>query len=618
MKNLLLITIILLLFSGINSCVDNFLEKPDTSGTVELDQIFSNSLNAEAALFYCYRNVLKHGWPTGIGLSHGSLANISGELARGYDWHSTYTINNIGLGPTGAQPSNESSGTAGADCMPQTWEYIRACFIVKENIHKATDMDETMKDYIRGEATGLIAYRYMGMFYRYGGVPIVEKSFLPSEDLNIPRASLEQTLEYIIELCDEAYDKLPDSWAGIEGGKNIGRLTKGVALAMKARTLMYAARPLFNSSTPYLPLSGHEDLICFGNADPTRWQDAIAANEAVLSWATTNGYKLINTGGAGEGNPNPNAAHDYGTACSEMNNQEVILAYKFDTGSDNWLARSYNNSPYWTSFRFDTDLTGMLGNFLESYYDKNGNDINWPKVGDASERPISDWIEKIENIEPRFKMDVLAPGMNGLANPDDNNWQPDGWGRPLSNYETGGAGATSSNAFPNSTDMGYGCGYSTKYYYKAGPRVWFEPPLFRLAETYLNLAEAYNEANDPTNALKNLNMVRNRAGLPVITVTDKEQLQKIIWREKAIEFFNENHRYYDVKHWKHPDIGTEIIGGQRRELQFLRTTSGNIMSVFVSYWMANTYVSFWHPKMFLEPFHQNEINKGITIQNPGY
>ena len=63
-------------------------------------------------------------------------------------------------------------------------------------------------------------------------------------------------------------------------------------------------------------------------------------------------------------------------------------------------------------------------------------------------------------------------------------------------------------------------------------------------------------------------MVHNRAGLPSITETDKTKLREIIQREKAIEFYNENHRYYDVKHWKHKDIANGIIGGNMRELQF--------------------------------------------------
>ncbi|HRP56432.1 RagB/SusD family nutrient uptake outer membrane protein [Agriterribacter sp.] len=171
----------------------------------------------------------------------------------------------------------------------------------------------------------------MGMFYRYGGVPIVAKSFLPNDDMNIPRASLQETLDYILALCDEAIAGLPDTWSA----QYYGRFTKGAAMAIKARTLQFAARPLFNTGAPYLDFGENNKMISFGSQDNTRWDKAIAANEAVLSWAQANGYALINTGGAGTGKPNPNALNDYGTATSVPGNSEVLLACKVDENMSN-------------------------------------------------------------------------------------------------------------------------------------------------------------------------------------------------------------------------------------------------------------------------------------------
>ena len=101
-------------------------------------------------------------------------------------------------------------------------------------------------------------------------------------------------------------------------------------------------------------------------------------------------------------------------------------------------------------------------------------------------------------------------------------------------------------------------------------------------------------------------------------MTGKEALRSEIQREKALEYFEENHRYYDVKHWKHPDIGTKILGGDMTEISFLREGGSNTMDALVSYWDAYSYTGYWHPKWFLEPFLQTEVNKGIIVQNPGY
>ena len=123
------------------------------------------------------------------------------------------------------------------------------------------------------------------------------------------------------------------------GKEKTGRLTRGAVLAIKARALMFAARPLFNSSKPYLDNGEHNDLICFGNENVSRWNDVITPMR-LCSITGSNGYELI-TGGAGLGQPNPNALKDYGTATSTPSNNEVLLAYKINS-TNQWNARKCN------------------------------------------------------------------------------------------------------------------------------------------------------------------------------------------------------------------------------------------------------------------------------------
>jgi hypothetical protein len=590
---------------ALTSC-DFFLQKPDTTGTVDRDAVFSSKKNAEAALMSCYTNALIHGLPGGMGIAHGTLGSISGEINRGYDWHGTYKVAQAGLSVNGADGSD-----AGADHYGNNWRFIRQCFIVKENIDQVVDMDQKDKDAIKAEVTALIAYRYMGMFYRYGGVPIVTKSFEASDDLTAGRATLEETLQYILDLCDEAHAGLPAKW----DAANTGRMTQGAVLAIKARALMFAARPLFNSATPYLDNGELNNLICFGKEDKERWKDAIDANEAVLSWASGNGVTLINTGGT----PNANAFVDYATATSTPANAEIILAYKRNSTDmySNYISYYHNCSPYWTYNRYDTDNTGVLSNHVKMYYKNDGSEMSWPAVGDAAPRNGSDWIANIGSIEARALADIKFGGFDAKNNEGNTSWSNLGWNR--GGYD---AKTSSGNAFPNSVGgTGQACGERTKFYYNAGSRTWFEFPLFRLAETYLNLAEAYNEYGNPTKALENLNKVHNRAGLPSITEKDQAKLRAIIQREKAIEFFCENHRYFDVKHWKHKDIANGICGGSMRGFTYnikADATWPYAAANIETYWEAELYQAFWSPAMFLEPFPQSEVNKGTTTQNPGY
>jgi hypothetical protein len=590
---------------ALTSC-DFFLQKPDTTGTVDRDAVFSSKKNAEAALMSCYTNALIHGLPGGMGIAHGTLGSISGEINRGYDWHGTYKVAQAGLSVNGADGSD-----AGADHYGNNWRFIRQCFIVKENIDQVVDMDQKDKDAIKAEVTALIAYRYMGMFYRYGGVPIVTKSFEASDDLTAGRATLEETLQYILDLCDEAHAGLPAKW----DAANTGRMTQGAVLAIKARALMFAARPLFNSATPYLDNGELNNLICFGNEDKERWKDAIDANEAVLSWASGNGVTLINTGGT----PNANAFVDYATATSTPANAEIILAYKRNSTDkySNYISYYHNCSPYWDYNRYDTDNCGVLSNHVKMYYKNDGSEMSWPAVGDAAPRNGSDWIANIGSIEARALADIKFGGFDAKNNEGNTSWSNLGWNR--GGYD---AKTSSGNAFPNSVGgTGQACGERTKFYYNAGSRTWFEFPLFRLAETYLNLAEAYNEYGNPTKALENLNKVHNRAGLPSITEKDQAKLRAIIQREKAIEFFCENHRYFDVKHWKHKDIANGICGGSMRGFTYnikADATWPYAAANIETYWEAELYQAFWSPAMFLEPFPQTEINKGTITQNPGY
>ena len=598
---------------GLFSCQDTFLQMPDTTGTVDLEEVYGSAKNAKSALMTCYREALIHGLPGGWGVGHGTLGALCGEVSRGYSWHGTYTITQSGLDVNGTDGSD-----AGSEHFGNNWSYIRDCFLVKTNIDRVPDMTQEEKNYIKAEATALVAYRYMGMFYRYGGLPIVRKDFANAADpaVNVGRSSLEETLDYILELCDEAYDGLPEGdWSAADQG----RMTRGAVLAIKARTLLFAARPLFNSATPYLS-GAHNELVCFGSYDENRWQQAIEANEAVLTWAAANNYALINTGG-GEGEPNPNAFDDYATATSTPANREVLLAYKCnETNMWSWPGSAifyYNNySPYWSNNRYDTDQSGLMTNFLELYYKADGSDYtNWPGLDDSAPRSAEEWLANIEAIEPRAQADNIFIGFDAFNNRGNSRWTALEWNRQTAN-------ASKDNNFPGAQGEGKGCAAPTKFYYNAGSRVWYEQPLFRMAEFYLNLAEAYNEKGNSVKALENLNKVHNRAGLPSVTETDPTELRKLIRRERAIELYRENHRYYDVKHWKDENIANGIIGGRMRELQFKiksdHSGSFNLREGIESYWDAVAYESTWNPKMYLEPIPQSEINKGMLTQNPGY
>ena len=577
---------LIIVFYGwcIMACTDNILQKPFGSDLL-VDSIFSSEQKAMGAIAQAYSNSLIAGitlmdWDNDrkYGLRAGTLSHISGELnALKYNWEDGWLISHNGM------TADDGSGKPRSDdSFGFNYTAIRHNYLVIENIDKVADMTEEEKQEVKAEMKALTAYRYEEMFKRYGGVPIVTKSLNTSDEIQIPRASLEEVLDHIVTLCDEAATGLPDSYPD----KFKGRVTKGVALAIKAEALLFAARPLFNNSTPYMSLGGHEELICFGEENPERWQDVIVAAEAVLGWARENGCYLIHTG---------SPLDDYGTACATPSNPEVLLAYKSQYASG-------NNGNYYDPHGESGGANGMSYYQLTRYVKADGTEQTWPET---ETRPYAEYQEKIEEMEPRYKASAMGAGIDAWNNPNSEYWS--------SRVVTDGStweGRSGTEA----------CGRRVKFWYHAGTRNWFEFPIYRLAEFYLYLAEAYNEVGNSAKALENLNLIRSRAGLPPVTDRNKEVLRKKIQREWAVEFYEEGHSLYDVKHWKLENIDKEIIGGQRKSFIFTYVNGDYAFepSGYVTYGVKDVYTAFWSVNQYLSPFPVKEVNIGYLVQNPGY
>ena len=578
MKKYFSIIIVCSIVFSLVSCGDEFLKKPFGSD-LDTEKVFSSQEIALAAIAEAYYRSLMSGitlkgsgtWD--YGLSGGTLSHLAGELCNNgaANWVGVATITNGGL--SASRPTDDNFGF--------NYKAIRHCYLVIENIDQVPDMTEEEKDQIKAEMKTLIAYRYEEMFKRYGGVPIVEKSLTLQDDQRIPRSGLQEVLDHIITLCDEAYQVLPDVYPD----KFKGRVTKGVALAIKAEALMYAARPLFNNSVPYMDLGANNSLICFGNYSEQRWKDAVAASEAVIQWAEKFNYRLINTG---------RPLDDYGTAVSTPNNPEVLLAFK-RTEDDIYSCRTQTGG-----------AQGMSYNLLLQYMKANGTEQTWPN--DDEVRPYSEYVTKIEEMEPRYKASAGAAGIDPWNNPNDESWR---------SYRLSGIPSW----FNSGRNCEY-CGRRVKFFYHAGTRTWIEFPVYRLAEFYLNIAEAANQIGNTDVALENLNVIRERAGFGKNSVTERDsyKLTKIIQREWAVEFYEECHRLYDVKHWKLEDIGNGIIGGPQKGFYYTYNKSepAYYAEHYVSYSVQERYYGTWAPYMYLNPFPQDEVNKGYLIQNPGY
>jgi hypothetical protein len=577
------------------SCQKQFLEKP-TGSDLNVDSIFATKATALGPIAQAYSQALAVGFPfykwilqvkeppnDEYGMLHGTIANIANESYYNYNWAYDYKIYTGGM-----TADNGTGAPLTEDAYIWNWTAIRACYLTLENIDLVSDMSETEKNQVKAEMKTLIAYRYQEMLKRYGGVPIVTKSLTVADDIKIPRSSIEEMVNFITGLCDEAAPLLPNSYPD----DMVGRVTAGVALSIKAEALMFAARPLFNSSTPYLSLGGENDkFVSYGNYDANRWQKAVDANLAVLNWAAANNHHLINTGSPME---------DYGVATSEPGNPEIILAYKYQyptNGGISWNTGLY----YWFNPHADYGKEIPISfNMLQQYRKIDGTDQTWTTASTAeTAAPYSEYSSKCDELEPRFKASVAKIGGDALNNPGDLTWKSNIIGAPVGSE---------------------GCGVKIKFWANAGARNWFEFPIYRLAENYLNLAEAYNELGNSGESQKYLDIIRERGGIAKVTESNKDLLRQIIQKEWAVEFFQESHRLYDIKHWK---IASQIMGVPRERFRYTYSSGkptgpNKVAADFAGYYKDSFVTGFWSPSQYLVPFPVKEINKGYLVQNPGY
>jgi hypothetical protein len=90
--------------------------------------------------------------------------------------------------------------------------------------------------------------------------------------------------------------------------------------------------------------------------------------------------------------------------------------------------------------------------------------------------------------------------------------------------------------------------------------------LLRLAEFYLDFADAENEIKGPSQSIIDaLNTIRRRATMPDYTVAqfggDKAKLRGRIRNERRVKLCFEEHRFYDVRRWKILDQTDQVMTG---------------------------------------------------------
>jgi hypothetical protein len=134
---------------------------------------------------------------------------------------------------------------------------------------------------------------------------------------------------------------------------------------------------------------------------------------------------------------------------------------------------------------------------------------------------------------------------------------------------------------------------------------------FRLGEIYLNYAEALNELGDETTAKSYLNDIRDRAGMPDVTISGKDALRTKIQEERRVELVFEQHRYFDVRRWM---IAPTALNRNANGIVIKDPLSGP-----ATYERNKIQDRKWDNKMYFLPIVQDEMNRNKNlVQNPLY
>ncbi len=400
----------------------------------------------------------------------------------------------------------------------------------------------------RAEARFLRAYFHFELLKRYGPIPIVTSTLSINGNYeNTPRPTMKEVVDFIAKECDIAADTLElTPWRNVNDA--FGRATKGAALALKSRLLLYAASPLY---------------VDFGDTneankptDVALWKSAADAAKAVID---LNQYEL---------------ASSYADLFkNDFQNKEYIFVRRYVANSD------FEKSNFPVSFG-GKGGTNPSQNLVDDYEMLDGTPFDWNDPAKAA--------QPFENRDARLGATILM------------NMAPFK-GKKVATYPEGADASPN----PNATKTGY---YLRKFLNEdvniqtGGSSSGHVVPLFRLAEIYLNYAEALNEC-DPTNpdiALY-LNKVRNRASLPNVSALSQEQMRAVIQHERRVELAFEEHRSWDVRRWK---IASSTLGAPLMGVQIERKPLGGY-----TYMPVKVEQRVFQPKMYWYPIPQSEVLK---------
>lgn len=407
------------------------------------------------------------------------------------------------------------------------------------------------------QARFLRAFFYYELIRRYGQVPLLGDKILTLEEINNVRSnSFEEVAEYIVNECDLIVDDLPVDYS-LFSGDQAGRITKGTAMALKARVLLHAASPLHNP-----------------NNVQEKW---IASAKASWSIIEKGWYSLES---------------DYKNIVNNSSTNELIFGRR--RGQENSFERR----------NFPVGYVGALPgncptqNLVDCYRMLNGKKFD---AADSGYNPDDPYAQR----DSRLLKTVIV---------NNSDWK----GRKVELWNGGLDGLPKEYASETGYYLKKYVVESVNLDPAYTTTATHLVVIFRYGEVLLNYAEAMNEAYGPTYSSSELGMsaydavklIRSRSDMPNFQDgLSKEEFRNELRDERRIELAFEDHRFWDIRRWKIGNTTTEIKG-----MAVSKKNDGTF-----EYKPKVVETRKWDEKMNFYPIPQGEIYKNPNlVQNPGW
>ncbi|MBR3496376.1 MAG: RagB/SusD family nutrient uptake outer membrane protein [Prevotella sp.] len=605
---------------------DSFVEKAP-GGTVTIDTVFNSAEYTRQFLTGLY-GMQYYGLPfsnaSGVPTSQNSYQGKLDGLTDIYQihWNGTAIFNSY------------YSNTLSANNDPlisflndKVWMAVRQAYLLLENIDRVPDLSEAEKQSIIAQAKCLIVARYFDLFSVYGGLPIVDKAYtgLEGDYSNLHRSTIAETVDYMVNLLDEAIPNLRWAWDGNttadDAFNNTGRWTAAGAMALKAKILLFAASPLYNADQGYYggtSQAEQDKLVWYGDFQQSRWE---RAEKACRDFFAANGESdptSITLGTAGKfyqlTQPTERSADAYRQAYRMgyiyQGSKEVIHSTRVAT-----VYGSQGTYAWWNWVGIGRNSYCPTVEYVEMFPWSSGEPFEWDEANNQMKAPTYALINSSNQVleadgqlfyspvrksgrrtiqkyairDPRLYENAIVNGQQITLDWTTGKSSGDIYELWTGGYHAGQSIAKTTGEIVEQLTFKFSTGFGTIKYYLGEEyhRKFMHWVYLSYDEMLLMWAETLAQTGNYAGALNCVNRVRARVGLdpmekfqPELS-SNKDKLIEEILRERACELGMSNNRYYDMIRYKRTDWMCKELHGLK--ITRLQNVMGEYVENFNAY-----------------------------------